>query len=207
MPVVDFTSPVFADSFNTNRKYYVTWTTLGSISQVNLSLSYDGGSNYTNIVANLTNAGSYEWTVPAGYSSQNCRMMLTSSSNSSIFYVSDSFRILSAAGITDIDASKAPVAKVFGARTLSKSMFGMNESLILEVPVFSTAEISVYDASGRLVQKVYDGSLDKGFHEFRITPKDRDGGSLSNGIYFIRVTIEGSNKEKYTKLHKIVKLN
>ncbi|MGE3063536.1 MAG: FlgD immunoglobulin-like domain containing protein [bacterium] len=206
-PIVTFTSPALADSFNTTKKYFVTWTTLGSITQVNLDLSYDGGVQYTNIVANLTNAGNYEWTVPAGYSSQNCRMKLTSSSNSFIYYVSDSFRINSAAGIADAEVSKAPVAKIFNVKTSSEISFSGKEILTLEVPLLSNAEIVVYDASGRAVKTIFKGLLDKGFHQFSLNGKSDSGKNLANGIYFIRVIINGTDNQRYSKLHKIVKVN
>ncbi|MDD3804178.1 MAG: FlgD immunoglobulin-like domain containing protein, partial [bacterium] len=206
-PVVNFTSPVLADSFSTTKKYFVTWTTLGSITQVNLELSYDGGLNYSSIVANLTNAGSYEWTVPAGFASQNCRMKLTSSSNSFIYYVSDSFRINSAAGIEQAEISKAPVAKRFNLKTSSGISFSGDENLMLEVPVASKAEITVYDAAGRVVKSVFKGQLDRGFHAFSLKGQSDSGKKLSNGIYFIRVLIEGVDGQRYSKLHKITKIN
>ncbi|PIP14457.1 MAG: hypothetical protein COX48_00715, partial [bacterium (Candidatus Stahlbacteria) CG23_combo_of_CG06-09_8_20_14_all_34_7] len=92
--------------------------------------------------------------------------------------------------------------KIFNAKTFSKTSFCGNENLILEVPILSDAEINVYDSSGRIVKNVFKGTLEKGFHQFSLKGKN-----LSNGIYFIRIIINGSNGEKYNKLHKIVKLN
>jgi hypothetical protein len=207
IPVVTFTSPVLADSFSTMKKYFLTWTTLGAISQVNLDISLNGGADYSSIIANLTNAGNYEWSIPGGFGSEDCRLKLTSSSNASIFYVSDSFRITSLAGINKAEITKAPVAKIFNVKTSSRTSFSGNEQLTLEIPVASKAEINLYDASGRLVRSVFKGSLESGFHKFSLNSGNNSNSKLTNGIYFIKVFIEGANGEKYGKLHKIVKLN
>ncbi len=63
-PTLSVTSPNGGESWTAGSVHNITWTTTGTVANVKIEVSTDGGSNYTTIVASTANTGSYSWTVP-----------------------------------------------------------------------------------------------------------------------------------------------
>lgn len=63
--LLTFTSPTDRGGLRTDGTPTLTWTTAGSIPNVDLDWSEDGGVTWHSIASNLTNVGSYEWAVDA----------------------------------------------------------------------------------------------------------------------------------------------
>ena len=59
------TSPNGGEVWIVNESRNITWTTAGTVANVKLEYSTDGGSTYPNLIIGTTpNTGSYAWTVP-----------------------------------------------------------------------------------------------------------------------------------------------
>jgi hypothetical protein len=59
------TSPVGGEAWAVGSTHDITWTTGGTIPNVKLQLSTNGGASYTStIIASTTNTNSYTWSVP-----------------------------------------------------------------------------------------------------------------------------------------------
>lgn len=196
-PILEITSPALGNIWYQNRKYFITWNQLGVISQVNLFYSLDGGGNWTQIVANQTNQGNYEWTVPSGISSENARIRLVSSANSSIFYTSDSF-VIRITGIEEAGLNIPPAE--FSLQGILPNPFSQRAEIKLAVPVDARIRLTLYDLTGRVVDGVYDGFIKPGYHS--ITYNKR----LSNGVYFLRLEAERNNKKIYDRMVKVLKI-
>ncbi|MEO0237385.1 MAG: hypothetical protein ABIN35_04045 [candidate division WOR-3 bacterium] len=197
-PIVKFTSPVLGNIFETTKKYYFTWTTLGTILQYNLEISYDKGVSWIQIIANQNNSGNYEWTVPSGMYSDSCMLKLTSSSNSSIYYYSDLFSIVSYSNIDNISVLKNKTIKYFNTK-LNNSV---NEKILfVEIPEDCYSRIEIFDLTGRSVGKVYDGKINSGVHRFEL-----ENYLNSKGIYFIKVVSSKDDKTIYEKNVKMLNL-
>ncbi len=194
-PILNFTSPVSGNVFETTKKYYFTWTTLGTILQYNLEISYDNGQNWSQIIANQNNLGNYEWTAPYGVYSDSCILKLTSSSNSSIFYYSDLFSLVSYSNVDDIFILKNKNIKYFNLKVLSNYN---NENIVFEVPVDCYSSISIYDVTGRNIKRVYEGKISMGTHVFPL--KDS---ITKKGIYFIKVKSFNNESTLYEKTFKL----
>jgi hypothetical protein len=82
------TSPNGGESWNGNSNQSINWTTGGSIPNVNLQYSTDGGTNWISIVNNISNTGTYAWTVPNITSTQT-RVRVQNAANTSIFDISN----------------------------------------------------------------------------------------------------------------------
>ena len=65
------TSPNGGESWEAQKTYPITWTTIGTVNNVKIEYSTDGGFNYSTIVDSTPNTGSYSWTVP-NTPSTNC---------------------------------------------------------------------------------------------------------------------------------------
>jgi hypothetical protein len=76
-------SPAGGSSYNVGGTVHIQWGTIGNIPEVNISLSIDGGANWTVIDSNVTNTGFYFWTLP--YTpSDNCLVRVVNSAGGTI---------------------------------------------------------------------------------------------------------------------------
>ena len=101
-------SPIFKFSnFKLNSKYHsgatynINWQTQNDNQYVKVKLEYstDGGNNWSLIVDNLTNTGTYKWTLPKIVSS-NCKLRISLSGYYYTFTISDIFSIQNLIPIT-----------------------------------------------------------------------------------------------------------
>ncbi len=96
---VTLTSPNGGQIYATGSTQNITWSSL-SVSNVNIELSIDGGSNYTPIISNYAAAlGSYSWIVPST-ASDNCLIRISNSANSAVNDISSSVFEIAAPYIT-----------------------------------------------------------------------------------------------------------
>lgn len=63
-PKLTITSPNGGESWDSGASKNITWTTTGSVDNVKIEFSADGGVLWQTLVANLSNTGSFAWTVP-----------------------------------------------------------------------------------------------------------------------------------------------
>jgi len=82
------TSPNGGESWEATSVQNITWTTQGTVGNVKIEYSVNGGTSYTDIVASASNNGSYSWTVPNTPSS-NCLVRISEASRSNISDVSN----------------------------------------------------------------------------------------------------------------------
>ncbi len=64
MPSITVTSPNGGESWSVNSGHDITWSSSGSIANVNIDYSTDNGCNWKSIATGADNDGSYTWTVP-----------------------------------------------------------------------------------------------------------------------------------------------
>lgn len=76
---VTITSPNGGESWEALKTFPITWTTVGTVANVKIEYSTDGGVNYSTIVASTPNTGTYNWTVPNNPST-NCLMRISETS-------------------------------------------------------------------------------------------------------------------------------
>lgn len=94
---VTVTSPNGGEVLSPGSSHYITWSTTGSISNVEIYLSTDSGSTWSYIDDYAFNDGIYEWTVPA-IATTTALIKINDVSNSSTYDISNStFEISSVA--------------------------------------------------------------------------------------------------------------
>jgi photosystem II stability/assembly factor-like uncharacterized protein len=82
---IDITSPIGGEVWGQGSSQTITWNSIMAGTEVNIFYSLDGGANYTIISAFQPNNGSYNWTLPTGISSSNCKIKVVD------FYTSFTF--------------------------------------------------------------------------------------------------------------------
>lgn len=60
-------------------------------------------------------------------------------------------------------------------------------SWVLAAPVPSTVRLAVYDVRGRLVRRIGQGPVAAGYHEWQWDRSAEGGGTVTAGVYFLRV--------------------
>ncbi|MCP4218653.1 MAG: hypothetical protein GY765_28725 [bacterium] len=75
------TAPNGGQDYLPGFKYYITWTSSGSVSAVDLDYSIDNGSSWLTIINGTANDLQYNWTVP-DTPSDECLVRITSTTNS-----------------------------------------------------------------------------------------------------------------------------
>ena len=68
-----------------DSNFLVEWQTYGIISAVNLDVSIDAGANWESLESNIPNTGQYKWRVTEYWTSPNCFLRITNSSDASIY--------------------------------------------------------------------------------------------------------------------------
>jgi hypothetical protein len=61
-------------------------------------------------------------------------------------------------------------------------------TIAFDLPMTASARLRVYDAGGGLVRDLVDAELPAGSHSYRWDGRDRDGGVVSSGVYYFRLT-------------------
>ncbi len=91
-------------------------------------------------------------------------------------------RLLTNTGVAD-----EPVgSRLFLHPTMPNPAFGRTR-IAFSLPALEHVDVCVYDVSGRLAARVFDGELPAGDHEIRWGGLDVGGRLLPSGIYFVRV--------------------
>jgi RHS repeat-associated protein len=76
VPTITITSPGNGDIWVIGSVQAITWSTTGTVDNVNIEYSTDSGSNWTTIASSEINDGSYSWTIPSTPSS-NCLVKIS----------------------------------------------------------------------------------------------------------------------------------
>ena len=83
------------DTLSTCTNYTITWNDIPTIGTYNIAYSLNSGTTWVDIVTNYSTAThSYVWAVPNGIASNAVLLKVSSSSNSSVFDLSDAFFVI-----------------------------------------------------------------------------------------------------------------
>jgi hypothetical protein len=81
-PVITVTSPNGGETWPAGSQYAITWTSIGTVGNVRIEYSTNGGSNWAEIVASTANDGTHPWTVP-DVPSANCKIRISEAADGS----------------------------------------------------------------------------------------------------------------------------
>ena len=78
--------------------------------------------------------------------------------------------------------------------------FNASTSITFTLPERATVRVSLYNMSGQLVRRLFDGHAEAGIHTVRWNGHDADGSPVSTGTYIVKM--DGA----YTASHKVMLL-
>ncbi|MCX5708845.1 MAG: hypothetical protein NTY14_07775 [Candidatus Omnitrophica bacterium] len=85
---ITVTAPNGGETWVVGSAHNITWSSIGSIANVKLDYSIDGGTTFSSILASLVNTGTYGWTTPDAISAQ-CRVKVSNVLDPNTFDVTD----------------------------------------------------------------------------------------------------------------------
>lgn len=80
LPSITLTAPNGGEQWIIGSSYYITWNSTGSIANVRLEYSINGGLTYSSIIVNTPNTGSFLWTIPNA-ATVNARVRISDAAN------------------------------------------------------------------------------------------------------------------------------
>jgi hypothetical protein len=146
------TSPNGGESWTAGSSHNIAWTTTGTVANVKLEYSTNNGTNWTTIIASMTNTNSYAWTVPAAVSA-NCLVRVSEAATGIPTDRSNAVFAITLASVPTIGLSKTSFnfgAERYGTPTPAESSIITNIGIgILNwTATPSTDWISVLPGSG-----------------------------------------------------------
>lgn len=106
-PTLTVTSPNGGESWVWGQAHNITWTSTGTVANVDIDYSIDNGSNWTSVVASTANDGSEAWTIPYAPSTQ-CLVRVRDALDAAVSDVSDAvFNIFSDSTEPNDDSASA----------------------------------------------------------------------------------------------------
>jgi hypothetical protein len=103
--IVTVTSPNGGEIWAAGAVHYITWATIGTIANVKLESSTDGGTIWATIIASTANTNTYAWTVP-GTISSTCLVRVNDAANAAIQDTSDAVFSIIAGTLPTIELSR-----------------------------------------------------------------------------------------------------
>ncbi len=92
------TSPNGGESWVAGSAHNITWTSTGTIANVKIEVSTDGGGTYSTVAASTANTGSYSWTVPSTAATA-CKVRVSDAAAATVSDTSDAnFTITATSG-------------------------------------------------------------------------------------------------------------
>ncbi len=79
-PTITVTAPNGGETWTAGSSQSITWSSTGSIANVKIDYSTNGGGTWTPVIASTTNDGSHPWTIPSAPST-NCRVAISDAAN------------------------------------------------------------------------------------------------------------------------------
>jgi len=88
MDSITVTSPNGGENWNSGTSHNITWTSTGTIANVNIDYSTNSGGSWSPVAANTTNDGTQPWTVPSTPST-TCLVRVSDAANADTLDTSD----------------------------------------------------------------------------------------------------------------------
>jgi len=98
-PKLTITFPNGGEQLEPGTLLNISWTTDGAIELVNLEFSADGGDHWQSLATDLSNAGSFAWTIP-DTNSNSCLIKVSDTNDSSRFDISNEEFTIGVSSIT-----------------------------------------------------------------------------------------------------------
>jgi hypothetical protein len=206
-PTVTVTAPNGGESWTVNTTQNITWTSTGTIANVMIEYSSNGGTNWSTVIASTANDGTHAWTVPSTTTTQG-RIRVSDASNAATNDMSNANFSIVAAGsyITSEsepnDASSSADSPVGSNVAVSGSISTSTDNDWFSFTTGSTGTISVslsIATSADLDWFLYNSSLTEVARGYTTAnPETGSYASAPAGTYYLKVNGYSGATSGYT---------
>ena len=171
-------SPNGGEDWLIGEQREISWSA-GNIDSVKIELRPEPNSEWITIEVSTPNDGSYDWTVEAAQTYQQCTMKISDVNNNGIFDVSDSsFVIEEPSSISDSHSlpQKAVLLQNY------PNPFNPVTNIQYKIRISAYVKLQVYDMLGNEVAALVNEEKPPGTYTITF-----DGSRLSSGIYFYKI--------------------
>ncbi len=204
---ITVTAPNGGENWTVGTSRNITWTSTGTISNVKIEYSTNSGTNWTTVVASVSNSGSYAWTVP-NTPATTCWVRVSDAAASATNDVSNAnFTIATSGGYITAETesnntSGTANGPVGSGVAVSGSVSSSTDEDYFTFTTGSTGTISVslsIATSADLDWYLYDASLtEKAKGYTTANPETGSYASAPAGTYYIKVKGYSGATSAYT---------
>jgi exosome complex RNA-binding protein Rrp42 (RNase PH superfamily) len=132
-PTLVVTFPNGGEKLTVGSLHEITWTSTGTIGNIKIEYSMDGGNSWAEIIASMANDGSYDWEVP-DTPSENCLIRVSETDGEPVDVTDTAFSIVSpsTASITVIAPNGGETLAAGSSYTITWTSTGSIENVIIE---------------------------------------------------------------------------
>jgi len=203
---VTVSSPNGGENWATNSSHPITWASTGTISNVKLEYSLDGGSNWTVITSSTANDGSEAWTVPNS-PTLTARVRVSDASNSATNDISNANFTISApsnyiTSETEPNGSSSTANGPVGSGVSVSGAISANKEedwFYLDVTTAGTVNISlaITTAGKDLDWFLYNSALTEVARGYTTSNPETGSYNAATGHYYLRVKGYTNNTGSY----------
>lgn len=192
-PSVQVLAPNGGEVWNSGDEDTIRWVAsdLFGVDSLDIYYSTDGGATWIPVAEGELNDSSYAWNVPAT-PSDSCLLRIRAfdpSENLGID-VSDSLFSIRMVGVSErVCGRKRPrrLALSFAA----PNPFKTRAVLEVALPESGPVRLDVFGVTGRMVDRIFVGQLESGYHLFQWDASKEAAEKPSGGVYFFRLESPG----------------
>jgi hypothetical protein len=196
-PAITVVTPNGGETWFIDSSYTVTWTTAGTVGNVKIEYSTNGGIDWTDIIASTANSGTYPWTIQAT-ASANCRVRISEASDGDP--VDESDAVFTIDHITAVNEHPEQLSSGTGFSPSPNPVERGGDITFYFTPVGDVAsvELNVYDPVGNLVFESgmihVEGIRKKGRYALASWDlRNMSGRPVAGGTYLTILLIKNSN--------------
>ena len=194
---IDLLGPDGGEALRAGSIEEIYWYSLG-IETVDIELSVDGGSTWTEIVNNASSQfDAFRWQVPETYS-DNCLIRVKDHAFNQVSDVSS--QAFTITYPLDIDSESVGIRNISLNQNFPNP-FNPSTTISYSLPERGSVNIAIYDVNGRLVKTLRDGPQESGSHQIVWDGTTENGLALNTGIYLCKL-----NAAEFSETIKMVYL-
>lgn len=126
---ITVTAPNGGESWEVGSSHAIKWSTTGTVGNVKIDYSTNGGGSWTSITSSTANDGSYTWTVPNAVSS-SCRVKVSETDGSPYDASNSNFSIVASSTPSEISVNRTDLyfCYILGGAALKPQSFTIANS-------------------------------------------------------------------------------
>ncbi len=105
---------------------------------------------------------------------------------------------------TSVESEQFAVPVDFSLKQNYPNPFNPSTTIEFALPVSAQIKVKVYDILGRVVNVIYDGMKNAGYHQMNWNSDDASGNSVSSGVYFYELNAVGVDGREFNQMKKMI---